>query len=256
MIRLSPALLAAGAMALLASPGAAQHVAPSGVTRLVAPTDLPTRARMSAPDRPESVQPPAWTQRPVVRRLTAVFGGSALGAGLGYMISQIQMSDWESQARSHSGQALRRRYSLGGALGGAALGAVIPVGRRGGTLPARRAEPTDAIWAEQIRVTGAANAYDAVQSLRPRWLAVREVLSIGQALGGAVRADHDATGDYGLLVYLDRTKLGNVDALRQIDLPIIHHITFYNGTEATYRWGWGHAHGVIHVSTTAEALPD
>lgn len=192
----------------------------------------------------------------MVRRLAAILGGSALGAGIGYVASQVQMSDWESQAHSPAGQALRRRYSLRGALAGATLGIVVPVGRGSGPLPARRRAEGETISAEQIKATGALNAYDAVQSLRPRWLVTKHVLTIGQAVGGAVRSDTEVTGDYAVLVYLDRSRLGTIESLRQIDLPLIHRITFYDGTEATYRWGWGHPHGVIHVSTMAEELPD
>ena len=245
-----------GALSLLAATASAQQASPARFGAIGARARGPVVVDMPAVRTPAANPAPAWTRRPLVRRVTAVLGGSALGAGIGYVASQVQMSDWESQAQSPAGQALRRRYSLRGALAGATLGVVIPVGRGGGPLPARREHVPDAIFADQIKAAGAANAYDAVQSLRPRWLVVRDVLTIGQAVGGAVRSDTDVTGDYTVLVYLDRARLGTVESLRQIDLPMIHHITFYNGTEATYRWGWGHPHGVIHVSTTAEEMPD
>lgn len=190
-----------------------------------------------------------------LRRLTSVFGGTALGAGLGYFASQVEMSDWDNRSRSAEGKAIRRRYLLSGAAAGATLGFVIPVGRAGGRLPERSRVPAGAvITAEDIARTVAANAYEAVQSLRPRWLVLKDVLSLGQAVGGAAAAAADAevTGDYAILVYMDQSKLGGVETLREIDLPMIRYIRFYNGTEATYRWGWGHAHGVIYVSTTDE----
>jgi hypothetical protein len=40
-----------------------------------------------------------------------------------------------------------------------------------------------------------------------------------------------------------------LDDLAGINSIIIREIRFFNGTQATARWGTGHAHGVIQVLT-------
>lgn len=91
-----------------------------------------------------------------------------------------------------------------------------------------------AITAEQARETGASNAYDVVQALRPVWLRVRGTQSVNQ--------------DTGIAVYLDNTRLGGVDALRQINTANIGTIQYFDPGAAQARWGQGHSQGVILVT--------
>lgn len=95
------------------------------------------------------------------------------------------------------------------------------------------------------RWTGA--AHWAVQSPRPRWLVKLQVLSVGDAMGdvGASEEDRAASGDVSILVYLNLAKMGAVETLRDIPLADVQYIRYYRGPEATYKWGWGHAQGVI-----------
>ncbi|MHB1071864.1 MAG: hypothetical protein ACYC3Q_03470 [Gemmatimonadaceae bacterium] len=186
-----------------------------------------------------------------VRRLAMVAGGTALGAGLGYLSSQIKMSDWDTRARQGEGRSFRRRYSLGGAIAGATLGIVLPVGRspgRSSGMP--RVAPASIIEQDALRLTGGATAFDAVQSLRPRWLVKVQVLSLRDAVGDVAAAadDRDANGDVAILVYLNDAKMGGIESLRAIPLGDVQYIRFFTGPEATYKWGWGHANGVIQVS--------
>jgi hypothetical protein len=90
------------------------------------------------------------------------------------------------------------------------------------------------ITAEQIEQSTATNAYDLVQNLRPRWLQVR-------GMTGA------PTGE--TAVYLDGTRFGEIDALRRLNARGLRSLEFLNPTEATNRFGTGHGHGAILITT-------
>ncbi|MGD2120749.1 MAG: hypothetical protein PVJ76_03350 [Gemmatimonadota bacterium] len=87
----------------------------------------------------------------------------------------------------------------------------------------------------QIDEEGPANAYEIVQALRPTWLEKRGVTSFYDE--GDIR------------VYLDGSSLGGIDALRGIHSDNIESIEFLDERRASYRFGPGHEHGVIHVIT-------
>ncbi len=90
---------------------------------------------------------------------------------------------------------------------------------------------------EQVLDTRTTNAYDVVATLRSNWLLPRGVDSFSTP--GQV------------LVYFNDTRLGGVDTLRGITLNQIGYIRYYDGTEATARWGLDHGHGVIYITTLA-----
>jgi hypothetical protein len=76
------------------------------------------------------------------------------------------------------------------------------------------------------------NAYQVVQQVRPRMLS-----SLGPT---------SATGmSNQLVVYLDATKLGNVDTMREIRMAELQEIRYLPPSEATLRYGTGHENGVI-----------
>lgn len=93
----------------------------------------------------------------------------------------------------------------------------------------------DILTVEQLRSTGTQNAFDAVQALRASWLRPRGPDSFrtpGQ-----------------VMVYIDDVRLGGVDTLRNISVPQIIFIQYYDGNAASGRWGLDHGNGVIFVST-------
>lgn len=96
----------------------------------------------------------------------------------------------------------------------------------------------DVITREQLTENRFVNAYDAVQAIRSNWLQTHGTDSF-----------HTPSE---VLVYLDNVKLGGTDELRAIKTLRIAFIRYFNGTEATNRWGVGHAAGVIQVSTFTE----
>jgi hypothetical protein len=107
---------------------------------------------------------------------------------------------------------------------GAACGA-----RQAGTAP--RGD-RNLITAEQIEEGGFRNAYEAVEALRPPWLVIRP---------------DGFTPQREVLVYLDNSRLGGVQALRQITTAQIASIRYIDAATAVNRWGVDHSQGVIMV---------
>ena len=101
-----------------------------------------------------------------------------------------------------------------------------------------RGTPNEIVRTEVLRVaTSAPNAYEVIRRLRARWLQPRRVLSL---------ADSDSTGP---IVYLDQLRWGSLDSLYQIPTDRIMRMQFIGATDATTRWGIGHAEGVISIET-------
>jgi hypothetical protein len=78
------------------------------------------------------------------------------------------------------------------------------------------------------------DAWDLVQSLRPRWIQARGVDSLIEP--GQVQ------------VYIDGTRLGDVTLLRGIPTMSIIRLEWIDPVAAAGRWGMGHAHGVIAIT--------
>lgn len=91
------------------------------------------------------------------------------------------------------------------------------------------------ISAEMARSAGAANAYDLVQSLRSNWLRKR---------GGET-----SNAPSEIIVYLDDTRMGGLETLRQIATTNVFMVEFVDARTAQFRWGPGHTNGVILVRT-------
>ena len=97
---------------------------------------------------------------------------------------------------------------------------------------------SDMIVQEQIAGRGFASAYDAIETIRGGWLRTR---------GATTLIGTEAE----IQVYLDNTRLGGIETLRQIPAVNVAYIQWYNANDATARWGIGHGAGAIFVSTTA-----
>jgi hypothetical protein len=114
-----------------------------------------------------------------------------------------------------------------------ALGACASGGKS--ATPAPRLRP-DLITAAELRVGQWRHAYEAVSSLRPRWLQSRGTDTfIGKP--GEVQ------------VHLDDIRVGGVNALREIQVIDIAYMQFFDPASASARWGLDHSHGAIYVST-------
>ena len=118
-----------------------------------------------------------------------------------------------------------------------ALAAAVVVGGCASRLRTGRVRDHGTLTKEQIAESHFTTAYDAVEALRSNWLHARGTDSFQTPSE--------------VLVYLDNTRLGGTDRLREIAANTIVYMRFYDGVAATGRWGIGHSAGVIYVSTHA-----
>lgn len=88
------------------------------------------------------------------------------------------------------------------------------------------------ITVDQIQERGFRNAYEAVEGLRATWLKERP---------------DGLTTQREIQVYLDNSRLGGVQMLRQISTPQIASIRYIDAATAINRWGVDHSLGVIMV---------
>jgi hypothetical protein len=94
----------------------------------------------------------------------------------------------------------------------------------------------DLLTEAQIHPSTYQNAFEVVQSLRPSWLRER-ARSIGNPEGAEV------------VVYLDGVRMGGIGALRQVRVHSISTMQFMTASDATTRFGTGHAGGAILILT-------
>jgi hypothetical protein len=87
----------------------------------------------------------------------------------------------------------------------------------------------------ELEAAPTSNAYDAVQRLRPQWLARPLAPSI--------------TGNNPVIVYVDRHNFGTLESLRSLNTDQIERMEFVPARDATTRYGTGHASGVVEVTT-------
>jgi len=121
----------------------------------------------------------------------------------------------------------------------------LAVGCASGGVPTTgKNQNQNVITSEEIARTSASNAYELIQHLRPNYLRTRG------AVHGAPSSDgtnHLEAVD--LVVYLNESRFGGSDQLRQITLSDIREIRYYSASEATTKWGTGHSAGAIQVLT-------
>jgi hypothetical protein len=183
-------------------------------------------------------------------------GGALVGGWLGYVGSQVVQSDWDKEANG-AFRSQRSLWSAAGALlgiaGSQALGATEPavvVRERPEVDRARRT-----ITEPEIRGSSAGNAYDLVSALRPEWLVTRGTHSVSETARGegAGRQLRARPGAPKLIVYLEDVRLGDVDRMRSVVAESLTRVRFLDSREATLRYGMGHTHGAILLSTGVPA---
>ena len=105
----------------------------------------------------------------------------------------------------------------------------------GGTAAATRTDPNiirrSELTEAQLRDF---TVYEVIQQLRPRMLANLGPTSVGPD-GGALQ------------VYLESTRLGDANALKDIRMVEIEEIRYLSPSEATLRYGTGHSNGVVQL---------
>jgi hypothetical protein len=182
-------------------------------------------------------------------RIGRMFTGAVVGGWVGYFASHVAISDWENRSGITS---YRGTWAAGGVALGAIAGRLVFGG--GAEPPEMRPTLTSSrqfIDREEILRSGATDAYQLVRSLRKEWLIPRGVNSFRETPRAFVSEDVAVIepGADHVLVYLDNAMLGGTQTLSDIGLDPIGRIEFISASEATYRWGTGHAHGVIQLTT-------
>lgn len=85
----------------------------------------------------------------------------------------------------------------------------------------------------EIEATNQTDAYGVIRQLRPQWLRVRGV--------------HSLRNQNPVWVYVDRSRVGDLSALRQITAGSIESIIYHSGPDASQRWGLDHVNGAIEI---------
>jgi len=93
----------------------------------------------------------------------------------------------------------------------------------------------DLITRAELDNAQAPDLHQAIQRLRPNWLHSRGPVSLQSPDAGNV------------LVYLDDTRLGGIEALSNLQPAEVLEIRRLSAADATSRWGVGHAGGAILV---------
>jgi hypothetical protein len=212
-----------------------------------------------------ATEAPGRATRDLAHRAAFVAGGILLGAGLGFFTSHVVHNDWDKASNSTYVRS-HRTYALGGSVAGAVLGLLAGRGspsvaptRSFGPAPMPHEGFASVISRDEIEATGAANAYDLVQRLRPTWLLEREAKRAAEqgrvvAIGGKGRITV-APGLPTIQVYLNQTSIGGLEALRQISTTSISSIERLSAAQANFRFGAGNMRGVIVVTTIGAASP-
>jgi hypothetical protein len=201
--------------------------------------------RMSVPAPPqEAAQGPS-----LKARVGRMFTGAVVGGWLGFFTSQVAVSDWDTRSgiTTHRGA-----WAAGGMALGAFAGHLVTGGRKPPAMRPDVASARQVITREEINGAGAANAYELVRSLRKEWLMPRGLNSFRESARGSADFGEEMVvvpGADHVIVYLDNARLGGTQYLAEVALETIGRVEFIEPSQATFRWGTGHAHGVILVTT-------
>lgn len=108
--------------------------------------------------------------------------------------------------------------------------------------------PADVLTTAEIEASSASTVYELIEVSRPEWLRQRGPMTLRAA------PNEDGAGfsdDEEIVVYLDHTRFGGVQELHNLSTTGITSLRFLDAAEATQRWGTGHTHGAIVISTAA-----
>ncbi|MFL5607753.1 MAG: hypothetical protein ACJ8AD_14985 [Gemmatimonadaceae bacterium] len=180
-------------------------------------------------------------------------GGALLGGWLGYFVSQVGRSDWEKLPGAEKSQ-LRRRYAISGASAGAVVGyflrprprTIVAVPQPLLVLPRVGRQ---LIGIADLRRTVATNALEVVELDRPEWIRDLHVDSARAASLDTTRAILSTS----VVVYVGDERVGSIESLRDIAIPEIVELRFYNARDAGRRWGGEFRYGAIEVVPAAPA---
>lgn len=105
------------------------------------------------------------------------------------------------------------------------------------TQSSRAAQDRSILSSDEIQTVAATTAHEAVSRLRPEWLRRRGRISIQNPGAGEV------------VVYVDDVRFGGPESLRSIRVESVLQMERLDASDATTRFGTGHAGGAILVRT-------
>ena len=212
-------------------------------------------APVAAPRAADDPDQPSMAGR-VFRTAVGVGVGAAVGGWLGYFGAQVANSDWARITQSEKTD-LRQSYTRVGVGVGAVAGYFLrpkarPVNRlpQPFNVPARTGRLL--LASTELRRSIATNALEAVELGRPEWTKQQredEAKRGGQPSTLPVEA-------ISLVVYVGDEKVGAVETLRDVAIPEVAELRFYDARDARRRWGIDHKYGAIEVvpASTAAAF--
>jgi hypothetical protein len=182
-----------------------------------------------------------------VRALVGVGVGAAVGGWLGYFGAQVTNSDW-ARITSQEKTNLRQSYTVVGLGVGGLLGYFM---RPKAHAPSRLPQPFNVpartgrllLAKTELRRSIATNALEAVEMGRPEWIQQQradEAKLAGQTKSGPIERTS-------LVVYVGDEKVGAIETLRDIAIPEVAELRFYDARDARRRWGVEHKYGAIEV---------
>ena len=211
-----------------------------------------TMAPIAAPAAAADEDSPSTAKR-VFRAVVGVGVGAAVGGWLGYFGAQVTNSDWARITPSEKTE-LRQSYTVAGLGVGAVAGYFLrPKGRPVSRLPQPINVPPRTgrllLAATELRRSIATNALEAVELGRPEW--TKE-----QREDEAKRGSQPSTlpvEALSLVVYVGDEKVGAIETLRDVAIPEVAELRFYDARDARRRWGIDHKYGAIEVVPVTSA---
>lgn len=195
-----------------------------------------------------------------VRAVVGVGAGALVGGWLGYFGAQVGRSDWDKVPTTEK-TSLRQSYTIVGLGAGGLLGYFARPKPHASRLPQPFNIPARSgrqlLAATELRRSIATNALEAVEMGRPEWIKQ-------QHDDEAKRGATPPTGpveSISLVVYVGDERVGGLETLRDIAIPEVTELRFYDTRDARRRWGVEHRYGAIEVvpagtaSTATAALP-
>ena len=183
-----------------------------------------------------------------------------MGGWLGYFGAQVGRSDWDKSTAEQKNSVRQGYTAVGLGLGGV-LGYLV---RPRPNAPSRLPQPFNVpartgrqlFATAELRRSIATNALEAVEMGRPEWIKQQQADAAKQ--GSTPRTG--PVESVSLVVYVGEEKVGGFETLRDIAIPEVTELRFFDARDAKRRWGADHRYGAIEVvpvgmSTATTSLP-